>query len=117
MLDMLLNDEGDLDITDDGDIKLVYSIPQAILVRLRWIEDEWRLGPEFGFPWFSQVLTKNPDTSLIAQSIRSTIMEVEGVREAKVDLVEYSPNKRTVSFRYRVKTNTEEFVKEVVLGV
>ena len=117
MLDILLNDDNDLSLTDDGDIRLAYSIPQAISVRLKWISGEWRLGPEYGFPWFTDVFKKNPDTALIAQKIRSEILDVDGVNDAKVDLVTYDVAARTISFRYRAYTDTEEFVEEVVLSV
>ena len=116
MLDLLLDEGWDLSISPSGDIIPVYSIPQAILVRLKWIEEEWRFNTDIGFPWFSMVLKKNPNIDLITQTIRNTILEVEGVNEAKVDLVKYDVHKRTISFRYMAKTDTEEFVKEVVIG-
>ena len=116
MLDILLDNGGDLDITDTGDIRVGHSIPQAILVRLRWIEQEWRLGPDIGFPWFSQVFVKNPDLSLIAQSIRYAIMEVDHVVNATVEMEYFSMAERKIKFKYRAQTYTEEFVEEVVIS-
>ena len=117
MLDWLLDEGWDLALSPDGDIRLVNSIPQAILVRLKWIEHEWRLGPEFGFPWFSEVLKKNPSIDLITQRIRAEIVDVTGVVDAKVKLIKFDTGKRSISFRYWASTDTEKFEEEVELYV
>ncbi len=116
MLDWLLDEGWDLDITPEGDIQLVYSIPQAILVRLKWIEQEWRLGPAFGFPWFSQVFQKNPSIEMIKQSIRGEILSVDGVTGAEVTVEEFDRRNRRIKIRYKAYTNTETFVEEVVMN-
>ena len=116
MLDILLDKSGDLSLSEDGDIRVGYSIPQAVLVSLRWIEDEWRFGPEIGFPWLTQVFTKNPNLRLIAQYIRRTIMEVDGVTKAKVDITEYDPRHRSLTVHYWVETEDETYEEEVILG-
>ena len=41
MLDILLND-GDLVVTDTGDIRLTNSVRQAITIRLLWFAREWK---------------------------------------------------------------------------
>ena len=79
MVDIKLNRDGDIDVSAIGDISLTESVRQAVLIRLRWIYDEWRLGPELGFPWFEEVFVKNPNTVKIRSLIRDEIMQVEGV--------------------------------------
>ena len=71
--DILLLKAGDLHITDTGDILLTDSIQknfpttgnlsvrQAVLIRLRWFFAEWRFSPQAGFPYFEEVLIKNPN--------------------------------------------------------
>lgn len=115
MLDLLLDKDGDLDVSALGDISLTESARQAVLVRLRWIYDEWRLGPELGFPWFEEVFVKNPNTSRIRSRIRSTIMEVKEVTDAKVDKVDYDPAKRTATFKFLYSVGDEVFREEVIL--
>ena len=83
MLDIKLNADGDLDVSAFGDISTTESVRQAVLIRLRWIYDEWRLGPEYGFPWFEEVFVKNPNTVKIKQLIREEILKVSEVRAAE----------------------------------
>lgn len=114
-LDIMITRDGDLDITENGDIKKTGSMQQAILIHLRWIFSEWRLGPEYGFPYWEDVFIKNPDIERIKRDIRSEIMKVEGVKFANVDRVEYDPAARTASFTYTATTDEETFMEEVIL--
>ena len=79
MTDIMLDKAGDIKVSAVGDISLTESVRQAVLIRLRWIYQEWRLGPTMGFPWFEEVFVKNPNTVKIRQLIRDEIMQVEGV--------------------------------------
>lgn len=115
MLDIKLNDDGDLDVSPFGDISTTESVRQAVLIRLRWIYDEWRLGPEYGFPWFEEVFVKNPNTVKIKQLIREEILKVTEVKAAEVTRVDYDPAKRTAKFYYTVKVGEETYREEVTL--
>lgn len=115
MVDILLDDKGDLMLSEDGDIFTTDSVRQAILVRLRWIYGEWRLGPEQGFPWFEHVFIKNPDTEAIRHLIREEILKVDGVTGALVTMVEFDRAKRSINFRYEVSVGREHFLEEVML--
>ena len=55
MTDIKLGKDGDIVVSAVGDISLTESVRQAVLIRLRWIYQEWRLGPEMGFPWFEEI--------------------------------------------------------------
>lgn len=116
MLDILLRSDGDIKVTENGDIRLTESVAQSVRIHLKWILGEWRLGEEIGFPWFEDVLVKNPDLEHIKNLIRSEIMGIDGVRDAKVTDAIPNAKKRTVVFRYVVTVGDEIFKEEVELG-
>lgn len=115
MLDIKLNADGDLDVSAFGDISMTESVRQAVLIRLRWIYDEWRLGPEYGFPWFEEVFVKNPNTIKIKTLVRDEILKVKEVKAATVTSVDYNPAKRMATFRYTVTVGEDTFREEVTL--
>ena len=115
MIDIQLDRNGDIAVSEAGDIALTESIRQAVLIRLRWIYSEWRLGPEMGFPWFEEIFVKNPNTAKIRQLIRSEIMKVEGVTAATVTIASYDRAKRTATFAYTCSVGSEQFREEVKL--
>ena len=115
MLDIMLNKNGDLDVNALGDISMTDSVLQAVIVRLRWIYGEWRLGTEYGFPWFEEVFVKNPNTVKIKQLIREEIMKVSEVKSAEVTRIDYEPAKREARFYYTVQVGEETYREEVTL--
>jgi len=115
MLDILLEKDGDIALSNTYDIQLTESKCQAALVRLRWILNEWRLGPDFGFPWLEDMLVKNPNIPKIKQAIRDEIMKVEGIDSAYVTDVEYDAVKRKAWFSFKIAVGQETFVEEVEL--
>lgn len=116
MLDILLDKSGDIHLSPNGDISITESARQAILIRLRWIFAEWRLGPELGFPWFEEVFLKNPNTEKIRQIIRSKIMSVNNVSDVNVSRVEFDKAKRMAVVKYSCKVGEEIFEDEVILN-
>ena len=42
MIDILLKSDGDLLVTEQGDIAIGDSVSQKIKIRLKWFEGEWR---------------------------------------------------------------------------
>ena len=115
MIDLKIGLDGDLVVSETGDISLTESIRQAVLIRLRWIYGEWRLGPDLGFPWFDEVFVKNPDTVKIRGMIRSEIVEVDGVNDANVESAVFDPASRNLTVRYIVYTDEGTFREEVTL--
>lgn len=108
MVDIKLNSSGDIEVSDLGDFCLTDSVLQAVKIRLRWIYNEWRLGPQYGFPWFEEVFVKNLNILKIRSLIRSEIIQVEGVTDARVDDVAYDAAGRKAAFRYTVPLNNTE---------
>ena len=120
MLDIKLCEDGDfdgdLDLTTDGDIKFESNPLQDACISVLWIGGEWRFSPDSGLPWFDEILLKNPNTETIAQYIRDALLQIEGVENADVELVEYNPQKRTVKFRFTIYTEEGTYSKEVSVG-
>lgn len=116
MLDILLDKSGDIHLSPDGDISTTESVRQAILIRLRWIFAECRLGPELGFPWFEEVFVKNPNTEKIRQLVMSKIMSLNNVKDVNVSKVVFDKAKRTAVVKYSCKVGEEIFEDEVILN-
>lgn len=115
MLDIMLDAKGDIKVSALGDISTTESVKQAVMIRLRWIYNEWRLGPELGFPWFEEVFVKNPNTVKIRQLIRDEIMKVDEVTAAEVNSVTYDRAKRAATFNYTCSVGEAVFREEVTL--
>ena len=80
MDDFLLTGEGDLYLAAEtvsgrlADTELTDSIIQAIRIRLKWFQGEWRLNPSYGMPYLKEVYVKSPDTALLASRVRREIL-------------------------------------------
>lgn len=117
MLDILLDRDGDLKVSETGDISLTESVRQAIIIRLRWFLGEWRLGPGNGLDYWGTVLVKNPNLVKIRQAIRDEIMSVEEVTGVnRVDL-KADAAKRQLIVSYEAVTSEETFREEVKINV
>lgn len=81
MKDLLLDDSGDLLLDKNGDIQFTDSIKQAIAIRLRWFANEWKLGPDFGIPYYEEAFIKNPSQTLLEERMREAIESVDEVDE------------------------------------
>ena len=81
MIDLKLDATGDLELSAAGDISATDSIVQAVRIRLLWFFGEWRLMPSLGFPYFENLLVKNPNESKLRHLIRETVMSVDGVTD------------------------------------
>jgi hypothetical protein len=115
--DILLCADGDLFISDQGDICLTDSVSQAIQIRLRWFLQEWRLGPMLGLPYYEEVFVKNPNLPRIQQIIRDEIMTVAEVTDALNVSVEVNAITRQAAIYFEAVT-TEEIIRgEVCINV
>ena len=114
-MDIRLTKAGDLELTKTGDIQLTTSIQQDILIHLRWIFAEWRLGPEFGLPYFQDILVKNPNTDIIKRDIINEILKCDRVINATIDDFVYNPTARILKVKYTAYTDEESFREEVEL--
>lgn len=117
MIDILLDKDGDISITPSGDITLTESVMQAVKVRLRWILNEWRFAPEYGFPWFEDMLVKKPDFDKLKSIIRSEVLSVDGVKSCEVNRVTFDKDNRKATFEYQFSVDDETYMEEMEVNV
>lgn len=116
MPDIKMTSSGDIFVSDGGDIALTDSVRQAVLIKVKWILNEWRLGPDFGFPWYEEVLVKNPDLAKIRSLLRSAIMEVDGVVSAVVNEANIDRQKRLLSVKFTFVVGETTYREELTMN-
>lgn len=99
MKDLLIDKNGDLVVNPTTGVSITDSVAQAITIRLQWFFDEWRLAPQYGVPYFEEILVKNPSTLRVRQIIRDEILSVEEVEQVtKLDIVIKPERKALITF-------------------
>lgn len=112
-MDILLDKDGDLLVTERGDIMLENSVAQKIRIRLLWFAEEWRWNKEEGLPYMTDLLIKNPDTDYFESLIREKIFEVEEVVDVKDVQVIFNKKTREAEIHYVALTDYETINEEV----
>lgn len=117
MTDVLLTDDGDLYISESGDIKFTNSVLQAIKIKLRWFLGEWRINTTYGMPYYDEVFIKNPSLALLEDRIRTEILSVDGVQS--IESVDISVDKATREcvVKFTVVVDSESIDGEVSVNV
>ncbi len=115
MKDILLDSGGDLALSPDGDISLVESPVQAVMIKLRWYLAEWVFDPEKGIPWYESILVKKPDLDGIRKILTREILDVDSVAEVTRMDIRLDPEDRTAVIRFRFRTDAETYNGEVVM--
>lgn len=94
---------GDLFISQNGTFVFVSgprAIRQHVRSRLRFFLGDWFLDERQGFPWFRDVLRKNPDRQSIVSALRRTIRQTPGIAQVDELVLEVDESRNaTVSFR------------------
>jgi len=83
MLDIALTASHDID-TSSLDLKLIDGadqVYQQLLIKLKLWKGEWFLDTDFGTPYLSSILGKQLTLSGAIAALRTSILEVEGVRQ------------------------------------
>ena len=117
MYDLKLNNSGDLEISDTGDVMLTQSVRQAVEIRLRWLFGEWRFAPEAGVPYFDRIMVKKPDIEGIEQILRTEIMAVDGMTDVKNLQVVIDAKSRVATITFDGTSEGENFSEEVLINV
>lgn len=112
-MDILLDGNGDLLVTSQGNIALENSVAQKIRIRLLWFEGEWRWNTELGLPYFTNLLIKNPDTDYFESVVRETIFDVDEVTDVKNVQITYDSKTRDAVIKYVALTDYETIKEEV----
>lgn len=114
-MDILLNRDGDLFVSPDGDIILSDSIAQKINIQMKWFEGEWRWDEEEGLPYFEELFIKNPDTDSFESMIREKIFEIDEITEVRSVSIIYDEKSREAYIKYTALTDFETISEEVML--
>ena len=117
MLDILLNRDGDLHITEQGDVLLTQSVRQAVKIRLLWFFREWRFAPQNGVPYYEEILVKNPNPERIRRIVKREASSVDEVTAVRNITVEYSKATREALIRYFLVVGEETYREEVLINV
>jgi len=117
MKDILLTSDGDLKINDFGDIALTDSVRQAVRIRLQWFFGEWRFGPQYGVPYYEDVLIKNPDRKQIRRIIRDETNMVDEVLDVRNIIIYVDKPERKARITFDVVTDEETYREEVLIYV
>ena len=114
MLDIFLKD-GDISLSEEGDIILTESVRQAARVRLQWFLEEWRLGPKLGLPYFEEVFIKNPNIPKIKKMISDTILEIDNVDSVTEVTITVDSKTRAATVHFTFTAGAEVIEEEVAL--
>lgn len=112
-MDILLNSNGDLHVSPNGDIAIDNSVAQKIRIALLWFEGEWRWDTDEGLPYMEYLLIKNPDTDYFEGIVRSKIFEIDEVTEVKEVRITFDAVTRSATIRYVALTDYETIKEEV----
>ena len=115
MFDILLTEDGDLYIGQDGDIALTWSIRQAVKLRLQWFFGEWRFAPGYGIPYFEEILVKAPDVERIRRIVRDETLSVDGVDDVRNIVVAIDRKERKAKVTFDLIVAEETFREEVMI--
>lgn len=119
-MDLKLDDNGDLEIGNDGDLILIDgidSIAQHLLISLKFFRGEWFLDLRIGFPYFEEVLRKAPDLNVVRLLFREAILATEGVLAVTDLALDYDGTTRglSVSFRAQTSEGPLDFDQELII--
>lgn len=115
MKDILLSDDWDIALTEEGDISLVTSPVQEVLIKLKWFFEEWVFDPEKGIPWYEEVLVKNPDIDGIKKRFIREMLDVDDVLEVPGMDIMIDPKTRQTFVKFTMRTSEKTYEEEVVL--
>lgn len=98
MIDFKLTEDGDLFLSDEGELATVTGpeeLAQRIATTLNLVRGEWFLEITRGLPWQETILTKHQDTTTVDAVLRAEIASIEGVAQVLAYASEYDPQSRT----------------------
>ena len=106
MLDLALDDSHDLKM-NGLDLMLVdqaAQVRQQLLIKLRLWVGEWFLDNEFGTPYLQEILGKQLTLSGAIAALRTSILEVEGVRNITLFEYNFDSKGRSLQVNFEVET-------------
>jgi hypothetical protein len=122
MSDLLINDSGDLEIGEDGDLVLATgldAVAQHIRIRLRFFLGEWRFNPAVGIPYFQTIMVKRPNLDVVRSILREVVATTPGVEQVARLELDFDRAARTLRVRLGVIADggqALDFSEEMILG-
>lgn len=82
-MDILLDSDGDIDITDNSAslVTEYEAIAQHLKIRLRTFLGEWFLDTRVGIPYYQEFLIKRPNKLVMDTRLREAILETPGITD------------------------------------
>lgn len=106
MSSFLLDEDGDLDTTGN-ELTLTTgadAVRQHLQVKFNIFLGEWEFDTTVGFPWFRDVLIKNPSFVVVQAIVKNEILNTPGVLElTKFDFP--TPSARAASLTFAALTD------------
>ena len=119
-MDLLLDSDGDLDITG-GNLSLtsgIDAVRQRLELSLKFFRGEWFLDRRVGIPYFERILVKGPNIPAITTLFRDAILTDPEVLEVLGLQLDFDPAARTLAVSFTAPTVLGEavvFDRELIL--
>ncbi len=110
MADILLDGDGDLDLTA-GEMTLVRgadAIAQHIKIALRLFKGEWFRAPADGIPYFDNVFVKGVRPASLDTIFRKALLKVPGVLDVLTLTPSIDAATRTLTLDFEVRVEDSE---------
>lgn len=106
MSDYRMDDNGDLDISNDTLHAVTgrEAIAQEVRIALRFFLGEWFLDLDEGVPYFTDVFGKRKDVGLVRDLFRRRILSVPGVLNVPQLSLEFTPSERRAVLSFTAAT-------------
>jgi len=113
--DLLLDQDGDLKLSNKLDVIPTNSVAQKINIALKWFAGEWVFNGVKGTDWFDIVFVKNPDLDEIENMITDKIMEFSEIQNVTSVKIEVNKVSRKAVIRWRAQCSEETIGSEVII--
>jgi hypothetical protein len=117
MSDLLQTTTGDLEITNNN-LTFVHAedeVKQRLEQRLKTYKGEWDLDIDTGVEWLTDVMVKNPKSSLVEGLLKGHITRTPGVLEIKAFDLTFINATREMDLRFTVRSTTGDVEVEVTI--
>lgn len=112
MIDIKLDQNGDLELNHSGDLVLTTNnldyYAQKIKITLKTIYGEWFLDPSLGLTWFNMLANKDFDEERLAIYIKDQIMQIKGIKSVTCETKKLDRKNRIAEFKIHAVTKFGE---------
>ena len=115
MKDILLTPDGDLHVSETGDICITDSVRKAAQIRLQWFLGEWRFAPAFGVPYYEDILIKKLNITRIRSIVRNEVMSVAEVKDVSNIAIDINAPARKAAIALDIVTAEDSYREEVLI--